>query len=229
MADVKISGLPASTTPLAGTEVLPVVQSGVTKQVSVANLTAGRAISASSATVTGNLTFTGTGNRITGDFSNATAASRVAFQTSTTNGNTNITLIPNGTSTTSSVNLHANSDIDNASRGRLTANSLGVQLFAEITGTGTFLPIIMHTGGSERLRITTTGDVGIGTSSPATKLDVAGSIKTLGYTVATLPTGVAGMKAYVTDASVPVFLNAVVGGGAVVTPVFHNGTTWVAG
>jgi hypothetical protein len=33
MADVKISGLPASTVPLAGTEVLPIVQSGVTKQV----------------------------------------------------------------------------------------------------------------------------------------------------------------------------------------------------
>jgi hypothetical protein len=48
MADVKISGLPASTTPLAGTEVLPIVQGGVTKQVSVANLTAGRAISVGS-------------------------------------------------------------------------------------------------------------------------------------------------------------------------------------
>ena len=33
MADVKISGLPTSTTPLAGTEVLPIVQGGVTKQV----------------------------------------------------------------------------------------------------------------------------------------------------------------------------------------------------
>jgi hypothetical protein len=39
MADVKISGLPASTTPLAGTEVLPLVQSGVTKKVAVSNLT----------------------------------------------------------------------------------------------------------------------------------------------------------------------------------------------
>ena len=47
MADVKISGLPASTVPLAGTEVLPVVQGGATKQVSIANVTAGRAISAS--------------------------------------------------------------------------------------------------------------------------------------------------------------------------------------
>jgi len=47
MADLKISALTASTTPLAGTEVLPIVQSGTTKQVSVANLTAGRAVSAS--------------------------------------------------------------------------------------------------------------------------------------------------------------------------------------
>jgi hypothetical protein len=56
MADSKISALPASTTPLAGTEVLPIVQSSTTKQVSVANLTAGRAISATQITLTtGNL------------------------------------------------------------------------------------------------------------------------------------------------------------------------------
>lgn len=42
MADLKISALPASTVPLAGTEVLPIVQSSATKQVTVANLTAGR-------------------------------------------------------------------------------------------------------------------------------------------------------------------------------------------
>jgi len=44
----QVTGLPASTTPLAGTEVLPVVQGGVTKQVSVANLTAGRQVEMSS-------------------------------------------------------------------------------------------------------------------------------------------------------------------------------------
>jgi hypothetical protein len=53
MADSKISALPASTTPLAGTEVLPIVQSSTTKQVSVANLTAGRAVSAASLAATG--------------------------------------------------------------------------------------------------------------------------------------------------------------------------------
>lgn len=38
MADSKISALPASTVPLAGTEVLPIVQGGATKQVSVQNV-----------------------------------------------------------------------------------------------------------------------------------------------------------------------------------------------
>jgi len=42
MADTKISALPAATTPLAGTEVLPIVQSGTTDKVAVSDLTAGR-------------------------------------------------------------------------------------------------------------------------------------------------------------------------------------------
>jgi hypothetical protein len=68
MADTKISALPASTTPLAGTEVLPIVQSGVTRQVSVANLTAGRAVSAASVTAsTGNFVVGTSGQGI--DFS----------------------------------------------------------------------------------------------------------------------------------------------------------------
>jgi hypothetical protein len=45
MPNSKISALTSATTPLAGTEALPIVQSGATTQVSVANLTAGRAVS----------------------------------------------------------------------------------------------------------------------------------------------------------------------------------------
>ena len=56
MADSKISALPASTVPLAGTEVLPIVQSSATKKVSVANLTAGRSVSVADLAVsTGNI------------------------------------------------------------------------------------------------------------------------------------------------------------------------------
>jgi len=44
MADLKISQLTGATTPLAGTEVLPIVQSGSTVKVSVGNLTKGRTV-----------------------------------------------------------------------------------------------------------------------------------------------------------------------------------------
>ena len=47
MADVKISALPAASTPLTGAEVLPIVQSSVTTKVAVSNLTAGLAGTAS--------------------------------------------------------------------------------------------------------------------------------------------------------------------------------------
>lgn len=65
MADVKISALPASTTPLAGTEVLPIVQSNTTKKVSIADVTAGRAVSASSLTLTTPLSAANGGTGIT--------------------------------------------------------------------------------------------------------------------------------------------------------------------
>jgi hypothetical protein len=73
------------------------------------------------------------------------------------------------------------------------------------------------------------GNVGIGLTSPTGKLDVYGTIKTLGYTVATLPTGVVGARAYVTDALTPTFGATVVTGGAVTIPVFYNGTNWIVG
>lgn len=52
MADLKISALPASTTPLAGTEVVPLVQASTTKKVSVGDLTAGRDTSFKTGTAT---------------------------------------------------------------------------------------------------------------------------------------------------------------------------------
>jgi len=56
MADTKISALTGATTPLAGTEVLPIVQGGATVKVSVANLTAGRAVATAGGSFTDNVT-----------------------------------------------------------------------------------------------------------------------------------------------------------------------------
>jgi hypothetical protein len=56
MANSKISALTSATTPLAGTETLPIVQSSATTKVTVANLTAGRSVSAADYVMsTGNL------------------------------------------------------------------------------------------------------------------------------------------------------------------------------
>jgi len=49
------------------------------------------------------------------------------------------------------------------------------------------------------------------------------------YTVATLPTGSQGMKAFVSDATATTFASVVAGGGANPIPVYHDGTNWRIG
>lgn len=69
---------------------------------------------------------------------------------------------------------------------------------------------------AELLTITSTGQV-----------IASAPIRLKGYTVATLPAGTVGMRAYVTDALAPTYGQPVVGGGAVKVPVFFDGTNWI--
>ena len=115
-----------------------------------------------------NLGFGTTGQRITGDFSNGTVANRLAFQTSTANGATRLTVIPNGTGTITALNLHDAADPTNSSVAQI--NMVGgstMQISSGRFGTGAYLPIAFLTDGSEQMRLTSTG-LGIGTSSPST-------------------------------------------------------------
>jgi hypothetical protein len=129
----------------------------------------------------GNLTFSSTAQRITGDMSNATLSNRLAFQTSTTNGNTTISALPNGTAVGAACRLHNSSDPANSSRVAMGVDSTITYLESAISGTGTYLPMTFYTNGSERVRIDTSGSVGIGgTAGAANKLEISGILPTSG-------------------------------------------------
>jgi len=134
----------------------------------------GTTLTANSATVsTGNLTFSGTAQRITGDMSNATVANRLMFQTSTSNNTTVVGAVPNGTGTEARLSLFNNSDPTLSSGFDLRSLSTEAQLRANNYGGGN-LPMTFYTGGSERVRIDTSGNVGIGRTPTNFRFEVAG-------------------------------------------------------
>jgi hypothetical protein len=120
----------------------------------------------------GNLAFSSTAQRITGDMTNATLTNRLAFQTSTANGNTTVLALPNGTSTTSQFLAFNTADPTNSSNAALVATSTAVRLSSGQSGTGSYLPLTFFTNGSEQARLDTSGNLGIGTSSPGAPLNV---------------------------------------------------------
>ena len=135
---------------------------------------------AGSTNFSANLTFTGTGNRITGDFSNATVANRVLFQTSTANSATGVAIIPNGTSANASISVFGASDPTNCAAATISTDNNNMFVISGINGTGTYVPMRFYTNGSERVRIDTSGNLLVGTTSQIRSgfLSVSGVIST---------------------------------------------------
>ena len=156
--------------------------------------TANNALPKSGGTITGNVIFSGTNAnlhfsgaaaRITSDFSNATIASRTMFQTSTTDGVTNIYAIPNGSGAVSTFSAVNNSNPTNAGIIQLAATSTDTRVMSTASGSGTFLPLAFYTGGSERFRIDTSGNANIpGTliiqSTTASTSNTTGAFEVIG-------------------------------------------------
>jgi len=153
---------------------------------SAASGTAGTA-----ATVTERFRIVGSSTpRMQADFSNATLANRMAFQSSTTNGNTWVYATPNGTATGSGFF---------AANGALGANTEYFGMYAGSTehrlessgfGTGTARPIRVIVGGSTYATsfFATNGNVNIGAigaTDPGVKLYVDGATTVAGNLVVT--------------------------------------------
>ena len=109
--------------------------------------------------LSGNLTFTGTGQRITGDFSNSTQSNRVTFQSSTTNGVTGLEAIPNGTGGQSQFTFCNSTDNANTSIGQIYCGATNVSISSDKRGTGSYLPLSFNTNGIGQMAIAVDGTI----------------------------------------------------------------------
>ena len=185
MADTKISALPASTTPLAGTEVLPIVQGGATVKVSVANLTAGRSFDALGMTLTSTDAGAAAAPLLELYRDSATPAAsdtlgEIEFNGEDSAGNKQAYALFHGSIL---------SPTSGAEQGQLHFETATAGALTEKMIIGTTNLVINEIGGVFNVRIegdadanlfytdATNSRVGVGTISPAQKLDVAGAIQ----------------------------------------------------
>jgi hypothetical protein len=198
MPDVKISALPAATVPLAGTEVLPIVQSATTRQVSVANLTAGRSV--------GGTNFIPSGSSVPTNGLYLPAANSLGFSTNSTNvatidasGNLGLGVTPSAwvnakktfqasnagfVGQTDRVEIWSNGYYDGTDSKYISTGF--ATLFQSVSGAFNFLTAASGTAGNaitftQAMTLNASGNLGIGTSSPSalaanyTTVDIRGS------------------------------------------------------
>jgi hypothetical protein len=174
MADLKISALTSATTPLAGTEVLPIVQSSTTKKVSTDDLTvknfrsnatsgilqvAGPAAASTRVMTTPDANYTvartDTGQTFTGNnlFNNPSASAIATFSNGSGRGTVDI----NGKDDLS-LRLYRNS----VQVGAISTDSGGTELYF---GTTTSLPLYLYTNNTNRVTIAGAGNVTVNTGN----------------------------------------------------------------
>lgn len=136
--------------------------------------TTGKLIQDSAVTIddtTGSMTFTGSSARISGTFGGL-ASTDTLFKSLTTNGNTYLGSIPNGTATSSGLVAWNNSTITNAGYCAFTISNSTSSVESGRSGSGTYLPLALKAGGDTGLTVRT--DKGV---------DFAGAIDETVYAV----------------------------------------------
>ena len=182
MADLKISQLTGASTPLAGTEVLPIVQGGATVKVSVANLTAGRSFDALGMTLTSTDAGATASPLLELYRDSASPAANdtigeIEFNGEDSAGNKQAYGLIHGsilspTSTTEQGQLH----FETATAGALTEKMIIGTTNLVINEIGAVFNVRIEGDTDANLFFTdaTNSRVGVGTISPTAKLDVAG-------------------------------------------------------
>lgn len=144
-------------------------------------------------------------------------------------------IIISATTTTNAVGMKFNNGGGNYYIG--SSNSTGGRLFGGgayslSIGSESAVPLVFATNNTMRLSIDgSTGAASFGSNSVSMGALTATTTKTSVYTVATLPTGSDGLRAFVSDATATTFASTVVGGGTNHVPVYYDGgsSSWKVG
>jgi hypothetical protein len=191
MADKKISALTGAATPLAGTEVLPIVQSGATVKVAVSDLTAGRSFDALGMTLTSTDAGATASPLLELYRDSATPAAldtlgEIEFNGEDSAGNKQAYGLIHGsilspTSTAEQGQLH----FETATAGALTEKMIIGTTNLVINEIGAVFNVRIEGDTDANLFYTdaTNSRVGIGTISPAQKLEVAGNVQSSGNAI----------------------------------------------
>lgn len=239
MADVKISQLPAATTPLTGAELVPVVQSGVNKQTTTSDVLAVPAtlLTASSAVATDaskkfvSVTNTGTGNNVLatsptlvtpalGTPSSGVVTNLTGTASININGTVGATTPTTGTFTTITLNeklltsgnyVILGKSTNNALRVFPQADATGVEIATtDSTGVVAFKPLVIN-----GLTITIKNSAG------------GGQIVVSGSTVTVTGLTVAGGAQFITTNTALNNAAAAAAGTLLNAPVAGNPTKWI--
>jgi hypothetical protein len=205
----------------------------------------------SATTFSGNVTLN-TSTQVIGDFDNATFSNRTLFKTKTTNASTGIYAVPNGTNTGASWQALNNVDPTNASKILIATNgSTDVQLVSGINGTGTYLPLSFYTNGSQKMQLTTGGNLSLAgnyihsinasvtaagnavqasATALTTDVNILTTVTAGTATGVALPTGIAGMVIFIYNSTATAAnVYPVNGGTASINALGNNAAYSLAG
>jgi len=160
-------------------------------------------VSTGNTTIAGNLLFTGNSRRIQGEFSGATIANRTMFQTSQVNGNTNLSIIPNGTGTSVFFNAENSSSPLNNSFAQFAITATEARVMSDVRGAGTQLPLHFIVGATRVMAMTPEFNVVLGHELALVPSATDGFvyIRTISGTPTGIPTAYTGAAAQVIDAT----------------------------
>ena len=126
----------------------------------------------------GSLSLPKIGAKLIGIMSDASPANNLTIQSGTANGATTFNVVPNGSSSTSGINIMASSNIANAPYLGVLTTGAQHRISSGALGSGTIIPLAVRMGSSTHMLMNTSGEVGFGlTADTSCRVQSANGLK----------------------------------------------------